>query len=476
MSNDDGFKKSAYLGVAYLVDTASSRVIATGKGRFDTVALKLETEFSDGSMDEYKNTMVVMETSDGYFTPTVKFTHNSMLMGVSRHNHNMESCLHWPLEKGATYFLNQFNTLSIQMKSKHEPVSWTYRETKDKSEASEELVIKSTRKQLDAATYKNYAVEVNSGFGTSHSHDRVDDESIVRRRMRFKFTYNDGDIFDINSLFKTLRAFKMYWIECHDLVDCEFTHIKLGEDISLMTSDNKLLVDRKNVEGYQSAISISTPLELEYLVKLMHFYFNLDAKKALGSSSKVGLAMSRVIGRRFSQKHKTLDYAVLDLVFALQNFSESVAQKEISKQNKADKSQILDGIKKVQTAIESIEQDIPESVRDFYKKDKDVIYSAITRPTFAQSLMITGQKLGVDLTEYQDVIAAVEKARQQVVHGERYDAQFLVDLLTQGTTTVEKSEDGRTVSMAFGIRIGALDRLYDLMRILIRKYLETYEA
>ena len=476
MDNSEGFKKSAYLGTAYLIDSNTKEVFATGQGRFDTVERRLESEFASDLMDEHKGTMIVIETKDGYFAPAIRFTHTSMFMGVSTRNDSMNMCLHWPRSKGPAYLLERFDAISLQIKAKHGPISWTTTETKDKSEMTEELTITSIRKELGSSTYRKFAVTANSGFGTSHSHDRIDDESIVRRRMRFKITHGDGAVFDVDELFKTIRAFKMYWIASHDLLDCEFTYVKLGDDISLVLENNKLSAAHSNVEGYKSSIDLETPLELDKLTKLLHFYFNPENKKALGSSSKIGLAMNRVAGHRYGKRSNQLEHEVLDLIFALQSIAESIAQKEISKQNKASKDETLKGIEAVLDAIGSIESELPDGVKSFYKKDKSAIYSAISRPTFARSLDITAEKLDIDLIDYRTVISAVEKARQQVVHSESYDANSLVDLLTQGTTKIEKSEDGKTVSMAFGIRKGALEHLYDLLLILINKYLGAYDG
>lgn len=476
MDSDGKFKKTAYLGTAYLIDVTTREIITTGQGRFDTVALKLETIFQHSSMGEFKNLMVILETQDGYFSPLIRFSQTFMLMGQLTSSYEMRMCLHWSSSNNVDYFLDQFNSISIAIKAKHEPTTWTYNETADKAVATEEVMIKSVRKELDKATYKNFTITVNSGFSYSHSHDRVDDESIIRKRIRFNITGGTDGSFTYKDLLGTLRSFHMYWIVAHDLIDCEITSIKLGNDISLVIADTKLSAAAKNVEGYGSAISIDAPLELIHLAKLLHFYINPESIKSLGSSSKIGLAFNRLIGRRFEPKHKRLDYEVADLVFALQSFSEAVAQKEISRQNKANKTATLDGISKVLKAIESIETDLPLNVRDFYTKDADSIFAAISRPTFKRSLTITAEKLSVDLALYDKVLDDIEKARQQVVHSENYDPIFLVDLLTHGTTKTEKSEDGKTISMAIGIKKGSLDHLYDLLILLIRKYLESFNS
>lgn len=474
MDSDGKFKKTAYLGTAYLIDVTTRKIIATGQGRFDTVALKLETIFQHSIMGEYKNLMVILETQDGYFSPLIRFSQTFMLMGQLTSSYEMRMCLHWPGSNDVDYFLDKFNSISIAIKAKHEPTTWTYNETADKAVATEEVMIKSVRKELDKATYKNFAITANSGFSVSHSHDRVDDESIIRKRIRFNITGDADGSFTYLDLLGALRAFHMYWIVAHDFIDCDITSIKLGNDISLVIADSKLSAAAKNVEGYDSAISIDTPLELTHLARLLHFYINPESIKTLGSSSKIGLALNRLIGRRFEPRHKRLDYEVADLVFALQSFSEAIAQKEISKKNKADKATTLDGITKILKAVDDLKADLPLSVRDFYAKDVNIIYAAISRPTFSRSLTVTAEKLDVDLKPYDKVLNDIEKARQQVVHSENYDSIFLVDLLTHGTTKTEKSEDGKTISMAIGIKKGSLDHLYDLLVLLIQKYLESY--
>ncbi len=474
MDIDGGFKKNAYLGKAYLIDSENQKVIVIGQGRFDTKDLILEAEFQDSTMGEHKRTMLVIETQDGYFSPAERFTYTSMFMGRTTYRRKMDTCFHWPANKEVGYFLGKFDELSIQIKAKHDNTVSKRKKSKDSKQETEELTITSVRKDIDSATHKSFTVRAGSGFGSGFSHDRVDDAAIVRQRMRFKITNTDGPLFDIDSFARTLQVFKVYWVSSHDLLDCEFTNIKLGNDISFVMQNNKLAAAAKNVEGYRAAISINTPLQLETFAKLLDFYFNKSNNKQLGSRSKIGLAMNRVVRYRFSEKPIGIEYRVIDLVFALQGFAESVAQNEISKQNKATKAETLKAIERVQATIKSIDSDIPDNVRKFYLKDNGTIYTAISRPTFARSIEVTASKLNVDLSSYKTMLGDIEMARQQVVHSENYDPLFLVDLLTQGTTKIEKSKDGTTVSMTLGIKKGSLDHLYDLNVTLIQKYLESY--
>lgn len=93
-----------------------------------------------------------------------------------------------------------------------------------------------------------------------------------------------------------------------------------------------------------------------------------------------------------------------------------------------------------------------------------------------QSVHVALEKLGIDEKEYSSVIKEINKARQQVVHSQDYNGQFLIDLLTQNKVTVDKNGNGEVVSMAFGIKTGGLDKLYDLITKMIRAYLDQYKG
>ena len=155
---------------------------------------------------------------------------------------------------------------------------------------------------------------------------------------------------------------------------------------------------------------------------------------------------------------------------------EDIADKTIAETNNKTASETKAGIEKVHKQIEAIKNELPENVRDFYLQDTKKVYGFITRPTFMQSVDVALKKLGIDGSKYQLVIKEIDKARRQVVHSERYDGQFLVELLTHGTTTIEKDEDGKTVSMTFGIKTGSLDKLYELLAKMIRAYLDQYKT
>lgn len=471
---DGEFKKAAYLGTAHMVDTVSKEVIAVGQGRFDTKTLKLETVFQHSTLGEHENLMVVLETQDGYFSPLVRFSKTFTPLSRAASSYNMDSCLHWPPSKGVGFFLSEFDTASIQIKAKHEPTSLRHIESSDKAEVSEEVTFKAVQKELGSATYKNLAVSAQSGYSASFSHERVDDEVIMQRRLRYKFTAGQGGTFTYKDFFNVLQAFKVHWLISHDFVDCEVVSVSLGHELAFRLAEKKLPAATKNAAQYRAAISIDTPLKLENLVKLVHFYSNPDGKKELSSSSKVGLAFNRVASRRFELRHKRVDYEVIDLVFALQGFAEAIAEREIKLQNKVSKEKTLKGISKILDALEKIKADIPQNVLQFYQKDRQAIYAAISRPSFTRALVIASKKLEVDLAPYASVLDDIEKARQQVVHSEGYDSRFLVDLLTRGTATMKKSEDGKTVSLAIGVRRGSLDLLYDLLRLLFKQYVKKY--
>lgn len=475
MDFDGKFKRTEYFGTAYLLDTKNQKVIATGQGSFDTTTMRLKSTFPTESMSQHSKLMLILQTSDGYFSPLALFGVSFFPFGEHRMNHRMDMCLHWKNNQTVEHILNEFDGIYVLIKARHDRVETTRLQTDDKKETTESIIIKGVRKELASSRYNTINVAAFATYGTRFTRESVDDEAAMTKRLRFSVSQKDRR-FTFKDLYITLRAFKSYWASNHDLVDCEIVRVMLGNDIDLIISNNMLPARSKNAEEYKAAISIYDDLKLENLAKLLHFYYNPHSDKELSSSSKVGLAFSRVVGRRYGDRENLLDYEVIDLIFALQSIAESVAENEVKKQNKTNKKDTFAGIDKAIDAIRAIEGDLPDNVKQFYMKDKNAIYAVIARPPFTRALEITAAKLGVDLTDYKDVLDDIEKARRQVVHSEGYDSQFLINLLTRGTIKEEKSDDGKTISTAYGIKKGSLDHLYDLVHLMLEKYIEKYDS
>lgn len=244
--------------------------------------------------------------------------------------------------------------------------------------------------------------------------------------MNFTVNRSDGQFTPID-IRTAWRAFKSYWLVCHDTTTCEVTKITLGPDIDVIFPDRKLKARTKSSDKYRPVISVKDELYVGIFAKMLHFYFNPSNSKQLSSTSKIGLALARMTGHRYDHLCKILDHRIIDVIISIQGFAESYAQKEIRKENKLRKSQTEKDIQLVVAAIKKVPH-MSEHVKEFYLKDVDTIREVIDRPSFKRAIEITADKLSVDLGPYSNALAVMEIARRQVVHSQDYDAQYLINL------------------------------------------------
>lgn len=463
------FRQSSYLGKAYLVSVADGTIVATGEGQFDTATRKLHVHFDIPNIGEHGEVMAVLQTNTGYFSPLHIYSHTVIPFGHNTRIHSMDTFLHWPLSKPVNYVLEAFPNFDIFVKTGYAEE----KQVMDKDGKKVVVTKRAERQELASAEYDRFTIKAFSTFGTSFDRSRADDIIKVLPRLGFTIGTNDDSGFTIRDVYKLIQSFQLYWINSHDFEDGEITAIRLGE-IQCFIPTYQLKAFASNVTQYKEYVAVDDPLEVEYLAKLVHFQLNPQNKKNLSSASKVGLALSRVSAWRFKERHCTIDYQVIDLVFALQSLCEDIADDTIKQANNKSKTETQAGIKKVLQKIEEIKEDLPDNVRNFYLQDPKSIYGFITRPTFMESVNVTFEKLGIDISEHQPVIKEIDKARRQIVHSEKYDGEFLFELFTHGTTTVEKDEKGRVKSMAFGIKTGSVDKLYELLKKIIKTYLDQY--
>lgn len=463
------FKKDIHFGKCYLLDIDKRKIIAIGQGHFDSGKLKLYTHFNSTEAEQYDSVMVILKTDIGYIAPVKIYSHASIPMGGDTKTYSMKSFLSWSTAKSVDHILDECSACAINVKSGYNKALLTI--AKDFTEA--ELVKHAENRDLGKVVFDRYTIEASSVFGTSSHRDDPEKHMNILPRIHFKISLTHGHFTPIDAS-KLLRAFQLYWITSHDHTDGKITSFFVG-DLQYFAEHTTLKALVDNVPEYKGYLAVDAPLELKYLAKSIHFHINPENKKGLSSASKIGLAFSRIIGRRFKDYHRIIDHEIIDLIFALQSMAEEIADKSISQSNKKTASQTKDGITKVLDSIKSIEKVLPTNVKEFYLQDPGKIYGLITRPTFMQSVKVTFDKLGIDFSKYESLIKEVDKARRQVVHSEKYDGEFLIDLLTHGTTEVERDDDGRVKSIAFGVKTGALDKLYDLVKKMARLYLDDYK-
>lgn len=463
------FKKDIHFGECYLLDINKKKIIATGQGHFDSGKLKLYAHFNDIEAERYGSVVVILKTDVGYIAPIKIHPYVSIPMGSDTKTYSMKSFLSWSTAKSVDHILDECSTFDVNVKSGYGKARLKIAE--DFAEA--ELVKCAENRDLEKVVFDRYAVEASSTFSTSFGRDDPESHMNILPRIHFKISLTHGYFSPIDAP-KLLHAFQLYWITSHDHTDGKITSFFVG-DLQYFTEHMTLKALADNVTEHKAYLAVDALLELEYLAKSIHFHINPENKKGLSSSSKIGLAFSRIIDRRFKDYHRIIDHEIIDLIFALQSMAEEIADKSISQSNKNIASQTKDGITKVLDSIKSIEKDLPTNVKEFYLQDPDKIYGLITRPTFMQSVKLTFNKLGIDFSEYESLIKEVDKARRQVVHSEKYDGEFLIDLLTHGTTEVERDNDGRVRSIAFGVKTGTLDELYNLIKKMARLYLNDYK-
>ncbi len=473
MDLDGNFQDKLYAGKVYFINSKNGEIVASGEGTFDTENLKLYTKYQYSLLEEVDSVRVVIETRHGYFSPVLPFVLGAAFGDSVERPFSMKECLNWPLYRKLKYITYNSNSVTIFIKARHNGMPWTRTEKADHSESSITLTDRASYKELEAIHYKTLNVGAFANFATSSDREQVDTEVIIKKRMHFVISRSDAKFTPIETR-KLWSAFKSYWLLSHDNTTCEVTKITLGTDINIVLSDRKLAARTKSSEKYQPVISVDDDLSLDILGKMVHFYLNPDGKKDLSSTSKVGLALARTTGQRYGSDCKILDHRVADIIISLQGFSESYAQNEIRKENKARKFKTEEDVRRVIALVNNL-NGLSSHVKDFYCKEAAEIIEAIDRPSMKRAIELTASKLNINLDPYSKSLKVMEKARRQVVHGQDYNSQDLVNLLTQGKISYERDDAGEIRSISFGVKPGALEEFYDLMHLFFTKYFENYK-
>ena len=464
------FKRVAYVGKVHLVDVNTKEAVMTGHGSFDTQELRLLAQFSDGGIASHDSVLTVLETADGYFAPLTLMDFHAMGWGGQAYRMNMKQCMHWPISDGLTYVLEKFGSLQISIDSKTEE---EYLNQKLSGDFEAKMVKTARFSEISAFEAPPYAVKAIAGYTYTARQDNVRSDEHIKLDGIVTFNLDDlrGQHLDFLSLKPALAAFKAYWLMAHSNVDCSMRSFKMGH-IDFIFQHNTLLSPYSDSPDFRSIIEPSVEFHLDTLLKCFYFMLNPEEKDDMSLSSKVGLALSSLVRYAYDDRAELLDHQAVGLIAGFQSLLELIAQNKIKQDNKATKTETMAAIERTLEAIKAIEGELPETVKEFYLKGKGDIYTALSRPTFMRAVDIVFDELDLDKTKYATTISVINKARQQIVHHQNYDSDFLMNLITTRKVDVVRDKDGHIVQMALGIKVGELDNLYDLTLEIARRYFE----
>lgn len=475
MSINHAFRKKSYLGKVVYLDMNTKDIIATGHGQFNVDAMSMNVSLTAHVAGRFRRIMVILLTSEGYVAPFVTYRQTLLLNMPIDTTYEMSAYLRWPSNTDILSITRQFSSIDIIVQAQHSKDSVQSRLYE--GGITTRLGLRATASQLGQAAHKGISIELSAGYtlhrGNQTSRSRY--QANLDTYMKYHFRKLGAEAgFRIGDIGRALLAFKLYWITNHDMTDCTISTIKLGDFMTLTLADNKLHARSMTAGVYRAVPVIQTRQNVDDLAKMAHFFFNPQRRRTLSPSSKAGLAFVRIIDHRFKVKGAIFDMDIASLIFALQSLSESIAESEIKKQNKATARETREGVRRVLEQITSIEDTLPAVVASFYQRSENEIYNAVARPTFMQSLEVSLEKLDIDIKKYRTMLRSIDKARRQVVHSEGYNVDFLLNLLAHSAVRTKVGSDGLARSVIVTKGVSSIDKLYLLLREMIRSYFNQY--
>jgi hypothetical protein len=455
--------KPTYDGLVSILNLKTGDVVAEASGHFDVSLQVLTIGFEIENLLQLEEYLPVIKTEDGYFSPSRiqsgTFVSFGGFASFERKAFSMESYFNWPTSAGLKHIIKAYSQVTIYIKGLH---------ARPESKVSDQRDVSVTQRAVSKAfgqdLYGDFNVEVKSRWAT------------VGGTVNANFVYQvktDKTELSFRDWIKLLSAFKLYWLLQHDFTDCKIISIELGDGLSLFLGDYELRANKRNVQGYKDSPDINDDFNPLLLAKTLNFFKNdtIDPKK--GYASKISLALNRLLYYRFTERVYRLEDEAVELIFALDGFTAQLTKDELKKRNRARKSEIKESIEKVLKLIDDNKADIIPAVSDFYIKPVEKIYENVIRLSFKDSTRLCFELLGIDYDTYEDLISVMDRARQQVVHSQNYDSEYLIEaLLTRGVIDVQDTAEGQTIT--FGQSTGKLDEFYDLLKLVAAKYFNKY--
>lgn len=462
-------RNNLYIGEAFYLDAESKEIIASGYGQFDTITSELTASMTFLASGKFDKVLIIIKSRNDCIAPFV-FYNKTLIQGAPENiTYNIRAYLHWqPTEADSlTMPLRKYSSAHITILAQHAPDNLGFQS--HAAGMSGQLIKRAVSTKLDSSIHRGVRASIFAGYATKINSSQVRDEPPIQleSQLRYSFTCQKYP-FSFNNLGNILLAFQLYWISFFDSTDCTIDSIRLGDGVRLYLANPHLYALSTSLPSPR----IQSQMHADNLTKMAYFFLNPDHHKKLGSSSKIGLAFSRLIDYRFRTSSNAVHMNITSLIFALQSFAEAVAEREVRRQNRSTKQQTIHSIQKVLAAIKSIKPELADDVRDFYLRPEKDIYKLIARPTFMQSLQIALAKFNIDIASYQPMLKSIDSARRQIVHSEGYSVEFLLNLLTY---TIVQMESGNKLSRPGGIirKDSDVDKLYQLLRLMTMRYFDS---
>ena len=448
------------------MDAKSKEIIASGYGQFDTTTSELTASMTFLASGKFDKVLIIIKSRNDCIAPFV-FYNKTLIQGAPENiTYNIRAYLHWQSTEmdGLTIPLRKYSNAHITILAQHEPDNLGFQS--HAAGMSSQLIKRAVSTKLDSSIHQGVRASIFAGYATKINSSQVRDEPPIQldSQLRYSFTCQKYS-FSFNNLGNILLAFQLYWISFFDSIDCTIDSIRLGDNVYLYLANPHLHALSTSSSFYRSIPHIQSQMHADSLAKMTYFFLNPGHHKKLGSSSKIGLAFSRLIDYRFRNSSNAVHMNITSLIFALQSFAEAVAEREIRRQNRSTKQQTIHSIQKVLATIKSIKPELADDVRDFYLRPEKDVYELIARPTFMQSLQI-------DIADYQPMLKSIDSARRQIVHSEGYSVEFLLNLLTY---TIVQMEAGNKLSRSDSIirKDSDVDKLYQLLRLMTMRYFDS---
>lgn len=454
----DSLKKS-YVGIVYIYDLKTKKVLRQGGGHFDVEGRRLDVLFDCEEVYRDVEWVPILQTEQGFFCPAqAKKGHliGSVFTFDHRSTFSMSSFFHWKAELGIDHITNTFDTVYIEVAGQNGNRPLT---TFNDDMKTAEMTTKGEYKDIEKQTAGDLSVDIKGTWSSNRTG--------VQQKVRFIIKSCAARL-GRNDWAPLANAFRLYWLFQHDRTTCKTTLFSFGDELNFITDIMQLQGYDDNTDIVHDALEVNTPMKAQLLADTCDFFLNQVKEKGCGG---IEFGFYRLLGHRFGTGTKRIGDDLLDLVFGLDGFCADVNKSAQRKLTKTEKQAVRASIQKVLESIEQIKDTIDPRVYEFYAKPADTIFDSIARKPYRESVQQCFETLGMDFPSHEETVLAVDKVRQLFVHGKGYDTEDLVKkIYTHGTTTINETAKNGEIQIVWGQSMGLSEKYYKMVRELFMNY------
>lgn len=275
----------------------------------------------------------------------------------------------------------------------------------------------------------------------------------------------------IDEMHGLLGSVRLYWIlyrfNTSALRVTRFSFINdSGEELNLLCYKEYTVLPIRHVHLCSSHTQHFSIKNLHSIMSLLVFH-----SSAGNSGLHHGVNKFLRLTENPDQRYSLDDFVALPII-ALDTITTNIDVLAKKKPDAIKQQRNIESVQRILDYVDDNKSKFAADVYNFYtNKDASQIVQAINQAPFKKKVLNTLDYLKIDSNKYKRVLNEISAIRSKVIHGQRYDHNYIHSKSLTRTQQTVNNKDGWT-EVRLGTKLGVVDIVFELIHCILAAYFD----